>query len=177
MSHITFVTGGSRSGKSRYALDCALRCSPRAFIATAIAFDEEMKERIAAHQAERGDAFQVVEEPINLADAVTGLGSATSIALIDCLTVWLGNLMHEHGDDRGDYPELQAFRAMLDNPPMDLVIVSNEVGMGIIPENAMSRRYRDLAGNLNQQVACKADKVVFVVSGIPMVIKPSGGEA
>jgi len=174
MSHITFVTGGSRSGKSRYALNCAMRSSPRAFIATAIAFDQEMKDRIAAHQAERGDTFQMVEEPTNLADAVAGLGTEASIALIDCLTVWLGNLMHEHGDDRGAFPEVEAFLGMLDNPPLDLVIVSNEVGMGIIPENAMARRYRDLAGSLNQQVARKADTVVFVVSGIPMVIKQPG---
>ena len=87
MKHITFVTGGSRSGKSRYALECAMRGSPRAFIATAIAFDQEMKDRIAAHQAERGDAFHVVEEPLDLAGAVTGLGAATNVALIDCLTV------------------------------------------------------------------------------------------
>jgi len=176
MSHVTFVTGGARSGKSRYALECAMRRSPRAFIATAIAFDQEMKDRIAAHQAERGDAFHVVEEPTNLAAAVTGLESTTSIALIDCLTVWLGNLMHEHGDG-GDYAEVQAFLEMLDNPPVDLVVVSNEVGMGIIPDNAMSRRYRDLAGSLNQQVARKADTVAFVVSGIPMIIKQPGGKA
>lgn len=177
MSNVTFVTGGCRSGKSRYALECALRGSPRAFIATAIAFDEEMKGRIAAHQAERGDTFQVVEEPLDLAGAVTGLVGSASIALVDCLTVWLGNLMHEHGDDADVYPEMQTFLEMLKSPPMDLVIVSNEVGMGIIPDNAMSRRYRDLAGFLNQQVARMADRVVFVVSGIPMVVKPAGGDA
>ncbi len=84
--------------------------------------------------------------------------------------------MHAHGDAE-DYPEVQAFLEMMDHPPMDLVIVSNEVGMGIIPENAMSRRYRDVAGSLNQQVAHRADRVVFVVSGIPMIIKQPGGEA
>ncbi len=176
MSHVTFVTGGSRSGKSRYALDCTMRSSPRAFIATAIAFDQEMKDRIAAHQAERGDTFHVVEEPLDLAGAIAGLAPSTNIALIDCLTVWLGNLMHEHGDD-GTYPEVEVFLEMLDNPPVDLVVVSNEVGMGIIPENAMSRRFRDLAGSLNQQVARKADMVAFVVSGIPMLIKQPGGAA
>ena len=177
MSRITFVTGGSRSGKSRYALELALRDSPRAFIATAVAFDQEMKDRIAAHQAERGDTFQVVEEPLNLVEAVTGLPPSTKLALIDCLTVWVGNLMHEHGNHCETYPEMQSFLEMRDNPPIDLVIVANEVGMGIIPENAMSRRFRDLAGALNQTIARKADTVAFVVSGIPMTIKQPGGEA
>jgi len=153
-----------------------MRSNPRAFIATAVAFDQEMRDRIAAHQSERGDRFQLVEEPTDLAGAVAGLGLTGGVALIDCLTVWLGNLMHEHGDESGDYAEVRSFLEMLEQPPMDLVIVSNEVGMGVIPENAMARRYRDLAGTVNQQVAQRADTVVFVVSGVPMIIKQNGSE-
>jgi len=173
MSRITLFTGGGRSGKSRQAMDRALGYSaPRAFIATAEPLDEEMRERIARHRRERGGTFETIEEPVDLAGALRRVRPGTTVALVDCLTVWLGNVMHRRGEAAREYPEIAAFTAALRSAPCDVIVVTNEVGMGIIPtENALSRVFRDQAGWLNQAVAEIADEVVLVVSGIPVVIK------
>ena len=170
--HVLLVTGGSRSGKSTYALNRALEAkNPRAFIATAEAFDSEMEDRIQRHKDERGDTFFSIEEPVDLAGAIRGIAEGTSVVLIDCLTVWLGNLMHKNGVQSEPYSEVYELLEVLKNPPCDLVIVTNEVGSGIIPHDAMTRTYRDHAGWLNQDVAKVADEVVLVACGLPLKLK------
>jgi adenosylcobinamide kinase/adenosylcobinamide-phosphate guanylyltransferase len=169
---ITLITGGGRSGKSRYALELAGKYGNRAFVASAVAIDAEMRERIAKHRRERGDAFFTAEAPLDPAAALRALPHGTEVALLDCLTVWLGNLMHEGKlSDNLSCPEIEAFLELLSSPPCDLIIVTNEVGMGIIPDNAMARIFRDLAGALNQRVAAKADRVILMVSGVPVPVK------
>jgi adenosylcobinamide kinase/adenosylcobinamide-phosphate guanylyltransferase len=166
------LTGGARSGKSRRALELARKHSgKKAFIATAEVTDEEMRARIDRHRAERGRDFATVEEPVDLAGAIRALPAETSVAVIDCLSVWLGNLMHRHGVEADDYPEVAAFLEALEDPPCDLVVVTNELGMSIIPANAMARQFRDIAGRLNQQLAARADSAVLMVSGLPVTLK------
>jgi len=172
MSKITLVTGGARSGKSRYALDMARPLRRKTFIATAVAFDDEMRQRITRHRSERPLDFQTVEEPEDLARALRALPPDLEIALIDCLTVWVGNLMHRHPECGEEFPQIPAFLAALREVPCPVVVVTNEVGMGVVPENALARRFRDVAGRLNAAVAEIADTVVLLVSGLPVVIKP-----
>lgn len=172
MSRVILVTGGARSGKSRYAIDQAARdYRKKAFIATAIPFDGEMKERIAKHQTERDKSFLTIEASYDLAHALDSVAGRVDGVVIDCLTVWLGNLMHRNGVDAEAYPEVQDFLNRLENPPCDVLMVTNEIGMGIVPDNAMSRRFRDLAGKLNQDAAALADVVILMVCGHSIVIK------
>ena len=172
MKKITLFTGGSRSGKSRHAMNAALKYHKRAFIATAPVCDEEMEQRIAAHRAERGDRFTTIEEPTDIAAAIASVPPETEVILLDCLTVWAGNLMHKHNSSEvSSLPELEALFNLLSNPPLDIILVTNEVGSGIIPANVMARQFRDLAGTINQKVAEKADTVILCVSGIPLTIK------
>ena len=176
---ITLVTGGSRSGKSRRALELAAPYARKALIATAEPVDEEMRRRIAAHREERDASFETIEEPRDLASALERLPAGIEVAVIDCLTVWLGNLMHQAAADSDlaspeTFPEIAAFLARLDDPPpCDLIVVTNEVGMGLVPTSAMGRAYRDLAGGVNQQVAARARRVILMVSGVPFEGKPS----
>lgn len=171
MKKITLVTGGARSGKSRYALGAAQSGGRKAFVATATACDPEMAERIAKHRSERAKDFLTIEEPLNLAGALRSLPGDTEAAIVDCLTVWMGNLMHRYGTVDKHRPEIEAFLEVLNSPPCDLIIVTNEVGMGIVPDNEAGRRFRDLAGSLNARVAQIADTVVFLVSGVALTIK------
>jgi len=169
---ITLITGGGRSGKSRYALELAGSYGKRVFIASAVAIDPEMRKRIGNHRRERGNGFVTLEVPLDPAAALQSLPPGTEVALLDCLTVWLGNLMHGEGiSDDSSCVEIESFLDLLSSPPCDLIIVTNEVGMGIIPDNAMARTFRDLAGRLNQRVAAKADRVILMVSGVPLVVK------
>ena len=168
---LILVTGGARSGKSRHALDLAAPYAVKAFLATAEPVDAEMRERIARHRADRGDSFLTVEAPIDLAGALRALSANTEVAVVDCLTVWLGNLMHAGSAHDNAFPETEALLEVLANPPCDIITVSNEVGMGIVPDNPMARRFRDLAGRLNQDVARLANRLDLVVSGIPMTVK------
>jgi len=172
---VLLITGGTRSGKSRYALERALAWEERVFLATAVPFDEEMRRRIAGHQAERADTFATVEEPYDIASALRSLPPETEVVLLDCLTVWLGNLMHRHGAEKESYPEMESFIDYLREPSCNLVLVTNEVGMGIVPENAMARHYRDIAGALNRRVAELADEVVMTVCGLPLTLKKPDG--
>jgi len=171
MKKVTLLTGGGRSGKSRYALELADTRKHKAFIATAEAFDDEMKLRIANHQKERGPDFFTVEEPIDLARAIRELPASTEIAVIDCLTIWLCNLMCKIKGDPEIYEPMEQFLQLLTRPQCDLVIVTNELGMGIVPMDKITRRYRDLAGTLNQRVAALADRVILMVCGLPIMIK------
>ncbi len=168
---VILITGGGRSGKSSYALEIAESYARKAFIATAEAFDDEMAERISRHQKERSNDFTTIEEAIHLADMLANVPADKQVVVIDCITVWLGNLMHHLGIDETNSPPVDRFLKVLASPPCDIVIVSNEVGMGLIPENAMSRVYRDLAGSVNQKIAALANEVFLVVSGIPLKIK------
>lgn len=172
MNRITLITGGGRSGKSTHALSLARGYrEKKAFIATAEAFDDEMRERIGKHRQERGDAFVTVEEPLDPARALKSLPGDIAVAVVDCLTVWLGNLMHHRGARDERYPEMDSLMDILSNPPCDLILVTNEVGMGIVPHNDMARRFRDLAGRVNQEAAALADDVVLMVCGIPVRVK------
>jgi len=133
-----------------------------------------MQDRIARHQAERAGSFVTVEAPVHLGEAIRSLPGDVEAAVVDCLTVWLGNLMHYYGEDEAGLGErVEDLLAALQEPPCDLVVVTNELGMGIVPDNELARRFRDLAGWLNQDVAALADEVVLVVSGIPLSLKRS----
>ena len=171
MKETVLVTGGARSGKSSYVLELAAPYSRKAFIATAEAFDDEMQDRIVKHQAERGRDFVTVEEPVDLADALRSLPDDIDVAVVDCLTVWLGNLMYHRKVEHVDAPEITDLLAVLENPPCSVLLVTNEVGMGIVPDNALARAYRDLAGSLNQRVAAVVDRVVFMACGCPLQMK------
>ncbi|MDD5309556.1 MAG: bifunctional adenosylcobinamide kinase/adenosylcobinamide-phosphate guanylyltransferase [Deltaproteobacteria bacterium] len=177
MNDVILVTGGARSGKSRHALALAETATHRAFVATAQPVDDEMRQRIEKHRAERPKSFVTVEEPLDLAGALRRFKAGTEIAIVDCLTVWLGNLMHVHGPAVDSFQEVSAFLDVIEAPPCRLIVVTNEVGMGLVPENGMARRFRDLAGQLNQEVARRADSVLFMVCGIPLQIKPERGQS
>ncbi len=157
MSKIFLVTGGARSGKSSFALSLALRnYTKRAFVATAVPMDQEMKQRISRHREERGDQFHTIEEPLELPLALSSLPAGTEAAVVDCLTVWLG---------------VDRFIAYLDHPACDLILVTNEVGMGIVPENPLARAFRDMAGYLNRCVAQKAAGAYLLCCGMPLTLK------
>jgi adenosylcobinamide kinase / adenosylcobinamide-phosphate guanylyltransferase len=168
---LTLVLGGARSGKSRYAesLIAALPPlwqSPWTYVATAEPGDTEMAARIAAHRARRGPQWQTVEAPRDLAAA---LGSCqTAPVLVDCLTLWLSNLLLAGADIDAAFDRLEQTLTSASAP---VVLVANEVGSGIVPGNALGRRFRDLQGVLNQRIAACADRVVLVVAGLPLVLK------
>lgn len=167
--------GGARSGKSRYALSLAESFpAPRLFLATGEARDEEMAARIAAHQEERGPGWETREAPLKLPEAVgQGQGRYGAI-LVDCLTMWLANLMlRETAPDDDLQTESRRLLALLERLTTPTIFVSNEVGLGIVPEGPLARRYRDSLGWLHQQVARAADLVVLVVAGLPLTLKGS----
>jgi adenosylcobinamide kinase/adenosylcobinamide-phosphate guanylyltransferase len=171
MRKVIYVTGGARSGKSSFALQLALKYQNRVFLATAEPFDGEMRRRIGKHQGERGEQFVTLEEPLYLDRALRDLPLGTDVVLLDCLTVWTGNLMH-HIEDQAELDErVGFFLDALRHPPCTIILVSNEVGMGIVPENAMSREFRDRAGLINQQVASIATEAWFLCSGLPQRLK------
>ncbi len=165
MTDVTFVLGGARSGKSTRALALATK-APRRFLATAEALDDEMASRIALHQAERGPDWDVVEAPLEIVEVIHGHRVGT--LLIDCLTLWLSNLMH-HGRDVET--ESERLTDALKASKASVILVSNEVGMAIAPENALARRFRDAQGRLNQRVAAASDRVEFVAAGLPLKLK------
>jgi adenosylcobinamide kinase / adenosylcobinamide-phosphate guanylyltransferase len=165
---LTLVLGGARSGKSRYAesLITALP-SPWIYVATAEARDAEMAERIAMHRARRGAGWQMIEAPHDLALALETAPAGAPV-LVDCLTLWLSNRMLADADVD---VEIGHFEEVLDRRAGTVVLVSNEVGFGIVPDNALARRFRDLQGRLNQRIAARADRVTLVVAGLPLIMK------
>jgi adenosylcobinamide kinase/adenosylcobinamide-phosphate guanylyltransferase len=173
MSKISLITGGARSGKSSFALSLGLRnYSKRVFIATAVPIDQEMQERISRHREERGDQFHTIEEPIDLPRVLTILPGGNEVVVVDCLTVWLGNLYHHFQDEEEKVRvQVEAFLAHLDHPACDLILVTNEVGWGIVPENPLARSFRDMAGYLNRHVAQKATHTYLLCCGIPLTLK------
>lgn len=170
MGKSILITGGARSGKSRIAEDwvAGLGAAP-VYIATAQAFDAEMTARIAAHQARRGAEWTTVQEPLDLVDALVQSDGAGP-RLVDCLTLWLSNLMHAKRDWRAEADALVATIAKQSSP---VIFVTNEVGGGIVPENALARAFRDAAGEVNQTIAAAVDEVYLAVSGYPLQVKPN----
>jgi adenosylcobinamide kinase / adenosylcobinamide-phosphate guanylyltransferase len=159
------LLGGARSGKSRYAEALLADASPRTYIATAEARDAEMAERIRRHREQRGPVWTTREAPLDLPAAIR---SETGALLVDCLTLWLSNLMTQERDIDGATEELCA---AIRRPGGPVVLVSNEVGLGIVPENALARAFRDHAGRLHQHVAAVADRVIFIAAGLPLALK------
>ena len=170
---ITLVLGGARSGKTGYAQGAAEAEAARTgvvptMIVTAQAFDAEMAERIDRHRQDRADRWRTVEAPLTLAETIRGL-TASDVAVVDCLTLWLTNVMLGERDPVAAADELLA--ALVDCPAR-LWLVSNEVGWGIVPENVLARRFRDEAGRLHQRISAVADEVYLIAAGLPLRMKP-----
>ncbi|MGD0281006.1 MAG: bifunctional adenosylcobinamide kinase/adenosylcobinamide-phosphate guanylyltransferase [Dissulfurispiraceae bacterium] len=166
---IFFILGGARSGKSRFALEAASgNPGTKAYIATALALDAEMEQRIARHKAERSTEWHLFEEPVHLGDLIARIQETYDVLLIDCLTLWITNLMLGNDDVEG---KARALIDALSSCRSSVFIVSNEVGLGIVPDNRMAREFRDIAGMLNQQIAATADEVYFLAAGLPIKIK------
>lgn len=163
------VLGGARSGKSRYAQAAAESLSGElVFIATAQAFDDEMTAKIARHRAERGPRWRTVEAPIELADVIEAEGKGGVVMLIDCLTLWASNLLLSEEDAQ---PRVVKLVAAIVSSDARIILVSNEVGMGIVPDNVLARRFRDLAGEINQRVAAAVENVDLAVAGLTLRVK------
>ena len=168
LQKLTFVLGGAASGKSALAERVVQATGkPKVYVATAQAFDDEMKQKIAAHQTSRGDGWETIEEPFDLVGVLKDQNS-TSVVLIDCLTLWLTNILLAERDLDA---ELGQLLAALQGRSCEMVLVSNEVGHGIVPDNALSRRFRAAQGRLNQMVAAEADTVLAVMAGLPIALK------
>ena len=169
---VILVLGGVRSGKSRYALQLAESAQRVTFLATAERReDEEMQRKIDRHRAERPQHWTTIEEPLNLAAAIESVNGC-DLLLIDCLTLFAGKMLEVFGDDSAAISEcIGTLCAALKAPPCSIVLVSNEVGSGVVPAFEMGRRYRDLLGEINQRVAAIANHVVLLVAGLPLTLK------
>ncbi|WP_157217816.1 bifunctional adenosylcobinamide kinase/adenosylcobinamide-phosphate guanylyltransferase [Flavisphingomonas formosensis] len=164
-----FVLGGTRSGKSRYAqMRAEALAGDLVYVATAQAQDAEMRDRIARHQADRGPRWRTIEAPIDLAATVAAEARAGRVLLIDCLTLWASNLMFA---ERDAALETGLMAEALRGAAGPVMLVSNEVGLGIVPDNTLARRFRDIAGRINQEIAAVADEVQFVAAGLPLRLK------
>jgi len=172
---IILITGGARSGKSIYAEQRAAALgSRRLYVATAEPKDEEMSQRIAEHRKRRGTEWATIEEPVELAEALLAQRGRTDCTLVDCLTLWLSNLLLRRD---GKYAVRKVDELIETLPQLDfhLVLVTNEVGWGIVPDNMLARQFRDLVGWANQQFAAAANEVVLTVAGVPMIVKKETG--
>jgi len=173
MNNNVLITGGCRSCKSSHALELAEKIGgeKRIFIATLNPQDQEMEGRVRRHRSERSDAWQTVETPLNLAEAVTTAGLSANVILIDCLTLWISNLLLKHDDLHILESKIKGLTDSLRKMPCPVFLVTNEVGTGIVPENRLARLFRDEAGFCNQQVAKICSKVIWMVAGIPVRVK------
>jgi adenosylcobinamide kinase/adenosylcobinamide-phosphate guanylyltransferase len=172
LKKITLVIGGCKSGKSCHALRLAEESgSRRVFIATCVAFDEELTERVARHKAQRDGTWKTVDVPIDLPEAISGHDGENTVLLIDCLTLWINNLLMVSEDQRAVDEAVTSLIAALSGTRCPVILVANEVGAGIVPENRLARLFRDAAGVANQRVAAAADQVIYMVAGISMTIK------
>lgn len=177
MAKIIFITGGARSGKSIFAEKRAREFgAPLGYLATAQMLDDEMDERVRRHRQRRGSEWSTIEEPIHLSQALARCDGQYQAILVDCLTLWLSNLLFKY-EESGEQVEerieedLQRLKGTLQGMVTPVVLVSNEVGMGIVPDNALARLFRDIAGMANQTLAGVADEVHAVISGIPLRLK------
>lgn len=165
----TFVLGGARSGKSRHAQQLIEDVpGTLAYIATGEAFDDEMEARIALHREERGPRWTTIEAPLDLAGAIPRAALRADAIMVDCLTLWVSNLMMV---DAALEPHFEALCRAIGECPVPLAVVANEVGLGLVPETPLGRAFRDEAGRLNQRVAAVADRVVFIAAGLPLKLK------
>lgn len=170
MSCSTLVLGGARSGKSRHAEGLAVgHDGQRVYIATAQALDDEMASRIAMHREQRGHGWRTVEALLDLPGVIAAEDGEGRFILVDCVTLWLSNLILAEREPR---PETERLARLIPTLRSRIVLVSNEVGMGIVPDNALARRFRDEAGWANQRLAEMADEVILVAAGLPLRLKP-----
>jgi len=174
MHQTTLIIGGCRSGKSRHAMQLGEETAgkKKIFLATCVPQDTEMHSRVERHQAERGAHWQTVEEPIDIVQAIRQHGPAADVCLVDCLTLWVTNLMLAHDNDETVGQCITRLCGLISDPPCELILVTNEVGAGIVPENRLARRFRDMTGWTNQQVAAVCRTVIWMVAGIAVLIKP-----
>jgi adenosylcobinamide kinase / adenosylcobinamide-phosphate guanylyltransferase len=177
MARTIFITGGARCGKSLFAEKQAGEFGAQlCYLATAQALDSEMDERVRRHRERRGAQWSTVEEPILLSQALAQSDGSYSVILVDCLTLWLSNLLFKY-ENAGEcieeriYEEVQRLMSTLQGMITPVILVSNEVGMGIVPDNKLARMFRDIAGSANQELAATADEVHVVISGIPLKLK------
>jgi adenosylcobinamide kinase/adenosylcobinamide-phosphate guanylyltransferase len=173
MGTVTLITGGARSGKSAHALRLAQQApgTRRFFVATAEALDDEMRERIAHHRASRSADFVTIEEPTAIGAALLELASRADVVVVDCLTLWISNLLMAQRSDEEILAGARGLAGAMAVAPFASIVVTDEVGAGIVPENAMARRFRDLLGWANQAVAQTAERVVLMVAGYPVRVK------
>lgn len=177
MSNIIFITGGTRSGKSRHAEEIARSFgAPLGYLATAQALDTEMDDRIRMHQQRRGEGWITIEEPLHLTQALAANDGLHRAILVDCVTLWLSNLLLRYEDSGEDAAErigedVQRLVTTLRDLRTPVILVTNEVGMGIVPESRLGRLFRDIAGQTNQRLAVLANEAWLVVSGIPVRLK------
>ncbi len=172
--NITFVIGGCRSGKSDYALNRAneIKTGIKYFVATSVPTDAEMEKRVQKHQGERGPEWQTIEEPVKLHEIIDQYAPKAGVILVDCLTLWVSNLMFASYDSDQVEAAVLKLEKSLEQSECPVFLVSNEVGLGIVPENTLARQFRDFAGLVNRRIAKAADKVVMTVAGIDVQIKP-----
>ncbi len=165
----TLILGGARSGKSRYALELGESVSDdRVFVATGVGFDEGMRERIERHRKDRDVSWRTVEESVRVWDVIREECGEGRVVVLDCLTLWLNNLMLEERDVESD---LERLVESLEGVEGDVILVSNEIGLGLVPDTELGREFRDLHGRMNQRVASVCDRVLFMVAGLGVVVK------
>ena len=170
MARVILVTGGCRSGKSTFALKLAQEWEQKTFIATAEPRDSEIRARIKRHQESRGDEYETIEEPRYLDRALKSV--TRGVCVIDCLTGWVGNLMRYRGDPEDEsYPEIDALIEVLRRPPCEVILVTHELGMGMVPGKYSERKYRDVVGRMNQRIAAISQAAYLCVSGLPLKLK------
>ena len=173
MGRLIYVTGGARSGKSGYAQQLAeQQPGELLYIAPAEVLDEEMAERVELHRQERGERWALLEEPLRLSERLPAVALDKSALLLDCVTIWLSNLFFHYGEERTPIlDEVDRLLGVIEKLTVPLYLVSNELGSGIVPDNALARSFRDLAGTVNRKLAAAADEAWLVVSGLPVKLK------
>ncbi len=175
---LTLVLGGAKSGKTKWALRYAESFSQfphYIYLATALPTDEEMKAKIKKHQEERSAKWSTLEEPLEISSKIYSLKDKPSLILVDCLTLWISNLLH-YNKNLEEYLNnfIEVLKIIRSNKDVLLILISNEVGLGLVPENRLGRLFRELSGELNQRIANISDEVYFIVAGLPIVLKGKG---
>jgi adenosylcobinamide kinase/adenosylcobinamide-phosphate guanylyltransferase len=169
---VIFIIGGCRSGKSSHALNLANQLpGHKIFIATCMPHDKEMEERVLLHKKQRSRAWTTLEVPVHLPEEISKNSQKENVILVDCLTLWISNLILENDDQENINAHIRELIQSLEKAQGPIILVSNEVGTGIVPENKLARRFRDAAGFTNQKIAACADNVIWMVAGIPVGVK------